>query len=488
MCAVAIQTPVRKCHTLDWLRNFISTRGADSVGAMYHELGHKNIKLIFVPGKLLLSGMKVPNFNDPMAAECNGLVYSTTEDRILVLPPPLCSTKININDVRVQPTDRVYRVLDGTVLNMYYIDGAWAMSTTNSIDATDANISNQILTNRYNRPAMIHYQQLFDEAVAQYADFDKSRLDTRCCYSIVMFHHAIHPFVHAYETHVWLVRCTNTTTFEESVPDIGLPIQQMLESVDSAEMQRMNSRALAAFVADSTIEPHFGYIIRRDSGHTGPNNIILPSTLFECIKTMCYESNLNRIIKTNDYDKYLYIAVNSFMHTRDNIGGYNKFVIVLGDSMDLYGTFTKIVNRVADRIIMQCNNITLPDDPLTHAIYPIATNCYKYFRATRDVRADANRLRAAVIAVIVHQRYTTVYYDLMLPQYYDYIYAPDVQSPIEPTEPVLVDVDVDVEPVLADVSAVEPVEVLTVDVLTVESVEVLTVDVLTVGVSAEQHQ
>lgn len=427
MCAAAIQKPSPKCYTLDWLRNFIKTRGVDSVGPMYHELGHKNIKLIFVTGKLLLSGMKVPNFNDPMAAECNGLVYSTTEDRILVLPPPLCSTKININDIRLQPTDRVYRVLDGTVLNLYYIDGAWAMSTTNSIDATDANIANQILTNRYNRPATIHYQSLFDEAVKQYTNFDKNTLDTNCCYSIVMFHHAIHPFVHAYDMRVWLVRCTNTTTFEESIPDIGLPTQQTLETVDSAEMQRMNSLALSAFVADPLIEPHFGYIIRRESGQAGPNNIILPSTLFECIKTMCYESNLNRIIKTNDYDKYLYIAVNSFMHTRDTIGGYNKFVIVLGDNINLYDAFINIVNRVADRIIMQCNNIALPNDHLTHTIQPIITNCSNYFRAPRDVRADADKLRAAVITTIIHQRYTNVYYELMLPHYYDCIYttAPD---------------------------------------------------------------
>ena len=431
MCAM-----LKKCHTLEWLRNFIKTRGVDSVGAMYHELGHKNIKLVFVPGKLLLSGMKVPNFNDPMAAECNGLVYSTTEDKILVLPPPLCSTKININDVTLQPTDRVYKVLDGTVLNLYHSDGAWAMSTTNSIDASVANISNQILTNRYNRPDAIHYQLLFDEAVKQYGDFSTEKLDTQCCYSIVMFHHAIHPFVHDYDMKVWLVRCTNTTTFEESLPDIGLPTQQELDNVEIATMLQLNNNSLTSFVNSRSnnnnnnnnnavdVVPHFGYIIRRDTNTSSPSNIILPSALFECIKTMCYESNLNRIIKTNDYDKYLYIAINSFMRTRDTMDGYSKFVVVLGDSLNIYDAFVEVVNRVADRIIMQCNNTPTPTDHLTSAIYPIATNCYKYFRATRDVRSDPAKLRAAVLATIIHQRYTNVYYDLMLPHYQNCIYAP----------------------------------------------------------------
>jgi hypothetical protein len=260
--------------------------------------------------------------------------------------------------------------------------------------------------------------------------FAIDKLDKQCCYSIVMFHHAIHPFVHDYDMKVWLVRCTNTTTFDESLPDIGLPMQQELENVDIATMLHLNSNSLADFVNsrnNNTIPdagPHFGYIIRRDRHTASPSNIILPSALFECIKTMCYESNLNRIIKTNDYDKYLYIAINSFMRTRDTIDGYSKFVVVLGDSLNIYGAFVEVVNRVADRIIMQCNNTPVPNDHITATIYPISTNCYKYFRATRDVRSDPSKLRAAVLATIIHQRYTNVYYELMLPHYHNCIYAP----------------------------------------------------------------
>jgi hypothetical protein len=411
----------RECHTLNWIRNFRKVNGNDNVGAMYHALGQKNIKLIFVPGKLLLSGMKVPNFNDNMTAECNGLVYSTTDDRILVLPPPLCSTKVDISNIQLNATDKVYNVLDGTVLNLYY-DSEWILSTTNAIDATQTNISNQILTNRYNRPDNIHYQTLFDEAVAQYPDFSRDALDKNCCYSIVMFHHAIHPFVQAYTMKVWLARCTNTETFIDSLPDIGLPIQEELTNITTAEMRDKNASAISDYINNPDIPPHFGYIVRRTESSNTPYNIIIPSTLFECIKSMCYESNLNRIIKTNNYDKYLYIAINSFMRQRDTYNGHNKFVALLGDPLNLYHTFCEIAEKVVDRLVMRCHNTTLPDDYLTSTIQPIITNCFKYFRMTRELRTDSRKLRAALANNIVHQRYTLVYYDLLLDNYYDNIY------------------------------------------------------------------
>ena len=413
-----------KCAALNWIRQFISAGNKDyrlCINDMYYELADKkNIKLIFVPGRLLLSGIKVPDFTDPMVAECNGLVYSTAEDRLLVIPPALCSTKVNIGDITIDESYKLYDILDGTVLSLYYYENEWVISTTNSIDNRLSNIANQILTHTRPRQDYISYSDLFDDAVAQYKEFSTARLDKACCYNVVLFHHAIHPFVYGVKKCVWLVRCTNTTTFVESVPDIGLPVQKPLPMQSKTAILRKNEQALSAFVRDKTTPPHFGYILRSTSARGALANVILPSTLFESIKLMCYESGLNRIIRANNHDKYLYININAFVRVKEG-HATSRFIDVLGDPLRLYPVFQTLINCIAERLYIIYTRASLPNDHLSDIVQRHFQQCLSYFKPSREQRRILPTMYAMLRHLIMHQKYIVQYYWLMLDEYNDIV-------------------------------------------------------------------
>ena len=81
------------------------------------------------------------DFNNKIVQECRGLILEDVTFNVLCCPFYKFGNygegyvpEIDWNNCRVQEK------IDGTLINMYYYNGKWCISTTGCIDASDANL------------------------------------------------------------------------------------------------------------------------------------------------------------------------------------------------------------------------------------------------------------------------------------------------------------------------------------------------------------
>ena len=109
------------------------------------------------------------DFNNPISFECNGSLvsYNKIEKKwkTLVVPTELfnsqnlCKDELNTNIKNMDYT--LYKVYDGTVVNLYFYNGSWRISTNKAYDATDL----IFIENKT-------YQNILEELFSYYKTFD----------------------------------------------------------------------------------------------------------------------------------------------------------------------------------------------------------------------------------------------------------------------------------------------------------------------------
>ena len=117
---------------------------------------------------------------NPFIIFCKGAIIRLSDDKVICLPPIKCLEKYDLNDCDLNDidiTDNVILqpILDGTMINMFYHNDMWFISTRSYIGAKnkwDKNIS---------------FKKMFDEIVKdKNINFDE--LDNKHSYSFVLQH------------------------------------------------------------------------------------------------------------------------------------------------------------------------------------------------------------------------------------------------------------------------------------------------------------
>ena len=274
-----------------------------------NETNTKDFRVMFIGNRFK------SNFNNPISFECNGAIVNydrvSNKWKTLVIPLELFNSqkliKEEINNHLTKNHYTLYKVYDGTIINLYYYNESWRISTNKAFDAT-----NLLFTKDKT------YLDILEELFNLYKDFDKSRLDINKCYTICFKYDKYHTFVENrfnIQNKLILIQSVDMFKFNNqnkiiinSNDDIGIPISEKYTLPGENNIKNINfilTNELNRFKRTSnsgTYEPTFGLILRSNFNITkNYSNILLESNLMSKIRNLIYNHNFAK--KLNYYDK-----------------------------------------------------------------------------------------------------------------------------------------------------------------------------------------
>ena len=382
------------------ISNFLSGKGESDIVNLRSFLYKNYIKTVIEKNepsskdfRLMFIGNRFKsNFYNPISFECNGAIvnYNRVDNtwKTLVIPLELFNSqklvKDEINKHIVNGHYKLYKVYDGTIVNLYYYNNSWRISTNKAFDAT-----NLLFTKDKT------YLDILEELFSLYKDFDKSRLDINKCYTICFKYDKYHTFVEnsfEIQNKLILIQSVDMLKFNtegridiNTEEDIGIPVSNKYILNGELNIKNINfilNNELNRFkrtFSTGTYEPNFGLILRSNNFNITGNysNILLESNLMSKIRNLIYNHSFAK--KLNYYDK-LNMSV-----TEDNIVDKNYYnmqdlinmkVFLIGQEMNLfltlfpqykaniefYNEFLKLLTKyiIKNYTILQKNIINLP--------------------------------------------------------------------------------------------------------------------------------
>jgi hypothetical protein len=353
---------------------------------------------IGIPFRVVLFTHKVnADFKNPMAKECNGLVYEYTfvENannvkptgwRLLAMPLyAFCSNKISMKKLdALYSTGHydTYEVLDATILTLYYYNGQWRVSSTKAYDIGDTDMTD----------GFTFMDAIRNLIQTKYKAFQFENLNEHYSYTIALRHHKYHIFDEAKHMGNRTKRTnvqTNGYIMVMCVADpktgrylsktvSGLPHQTPMEfkgnnlnkankAARTEEVEKENNAnnekqtgnhdtksvhtlinyarsayakyAKAHHVQTSRSKPLYGYILRAKQGV--PNEyttIYIESDLFRAIKVALYKDN--SLLRSMNYNE---LAVRMLMNNER----YAQFKIMFHQFAYQFSQLENAVTTVA---------------------------------------------------------------------------------------------------------------------------------------------
>lgn len=338
------------------------------------------------------------DFTNPISFECNGLIaeYDINNNtyKMLVIPLQLFnSQKLNKSEINKYYNEneyQLYKVYDGTILNLYYYDNSWRISTNKAYDANNLNfIDNKT------------YSNVLEEVLNNYPNFSFDKLDIHKCYTLCLKYEKYHPFVeniHFNNNKLIFIQSINMEHFNSNnkiiineEEDIGLPINQKYDMNNFKDLNIIYSylqNEIGRYKREKHLaqyEPIFGMILRSKNFNKTKeySNILLESNLMVKIRNLIYnhtftkklnfynilDKSNNMIIDKNYYNMLKLISLKVYLTKKD----LNLFVLLFPDykqTMKMYDYMLKYMTKYLIKnynvFNMQVNNI---DKILKNNIY-----------------------------------------------------------------------------------------------------------------------
>lgn len=397
------------------------------------------------------------DFTNPLSFECNGLIAEYDKEnnnyKLLVIPLELFNSqkliKTEIENYYNDGQYKLYKVYDGTIINLYYYNGEWKISTNKAYDA-----NNLLFVNNKT------YQFVLDEILTYYPDFSYENLDINKCYTLCFKYTQYHPFIeniHYNNNKIILLQSIDMNEFNNNKKliinendNIGLPISiqydiNNFKDINMIYLQLLNEigrykkeKHLASY------EPIFGIILRSTnfSNTKDYSNILLESNLMSKIRNLIYNHTFTKklnfynvldktntmMIDKNYYNMLNLISLKVFLTKKD----LNLFILLFPDFKPImkmydnmlkymtkyliknYNVFITNLNNI-DKILK--NNLNLDTIELPNEI-PI--NFHKLNKLLSIIYID---LKNKKLNLNVHENYDILYDYLNNLIYLDYYYS-----------------------------------------------------------------
>ena len=291
---------------------------------------------------------------DSFVSECNGLILRAGTWEPLVIPPHSLKSNIQADAVNAGIARGEYDIMeamDGTLINLYFYDNAWRISTAKGFDVTYLKWNTRV------------YLHVFKEVLAACGvDVDAfyASLDQCTSYTFCFTHPDFHPF--------WKMRANNmkivfiqsaelaTERISTNNPFPNIPSQKMVLGIKNIGTL---FKALPAAMDDylKGKEPNFGYILRVKSGVENPDtlaygHIFLESRLLQTIRNLYYNGRHTMAAREKKYDLEKYIVINSFLDKRVNTQFLQLFPQYLSAFETLEAISVKLITKMIS--ILDC--------------------------------------------------------------------------------------------------------------------------------------
>lgn len=266
---------------------------------------------------MLIGNRFKSDFKNPISSECNGAIVSynrgTNTFKTLVVPTelfnsqPLC--KEEINSYIKQRVYSLYKVYDGTMVNLYYYKDSWRISTNKAYDATN-------LIFMENKT----YNNILEELFSYYPDFNMSRLNVNKCYTVCFKYDKFHTFIEnsqlQHQNKLILIQSVDTSIFNNDKKliidyndDIGIPVSTQYDLHGDYTLKNIYNILYSEITRykkyhnGSTYEPNYGLILRSHNFNKTReySNLLLESNLMSKIRNLLYNHSFAK--KLNYFDK-----------------------------------------------------------------------------------------------------------------------------------------------------------------------------------------
>jgi hypothetical protein len=151
----------------------------------------------------IVLGPTTKYIHTPLAAECNGVVIDARTWEVLALPARTVVPYHGQLD-KILPSYDIYYAHDGSVLTLYWYEGAWVLSSTHGYDVS-----------RYSRLGNTKYMQAVLELAKLYPEFSLDALDHSKSYTIGVHHKEFQP-LDIDEPRLWHICTGGLRTYERS--------------------------------------------------------------------------------------------------------------------------------------------------------------------------------------------------------------------------------------------------------------------------------
>ncbi len=296
------------------------------------------------------------DFNNPMSAECNGLIteydIKNNKYKALVIPIELFNSQhLNKSEIEYlynQNIYKLYKVYDGTIINLYFYNNEWKISTNKAYEA-----NNLIFVNKKT------YQDVLSEILNYYPEFSFTKLSKHKCYTFCMKYIQYHPFIenlHYNNNKLIFLQSVDLDKFNNEIKleineseNIGIPISITYTPNSFNNLNEIYSylnNEIARYKKEKHLanyEPLFGLILRSNNFSKTRNysNILLESNLMAKIRNLIYnhtftkklnfynvlDKSNNMMIDKNYYNKLNLISLKIFLHKKD----LNLFILLFPD-------------------------------------------------------------------------------------------------------------------------------------------------------------
>lgn len=381
------------CAKLTQLRTELFTKGVcwvDSINGKFNE--HETFQVVL----FLKRNQLGIDYSNPIITECNGLVlqYADSKWSPLAIPTPNCTqSKISMNKVDSyfqRKRYQIYEVLDATIINVYFHEGAWKIATSRGYDVTHFPLSGDH-----------SYSEAFNSiAAAKYPKFSFNQLDPNYCYTFALRWNEFHCFnetkhiplaKHNSNDYIKLIKASDLKTLKDldlTWLNISLPIYHPVDIKNASSLSVLSTYSKNAYAKyakgyetnNFKFKPLYGYILRA----TGSNikceyqNIMLTSSLYNLIKQGLYNkasASLNEMI------------VHMFVQQRRK----EQFKVIF----DQYKpTFDKLeglvltIGQVVDKLITDQDY--QPENPMIHAVaVKVADQIWKHNSLKNSAKPSA---------------------------------------------------------------------------------------------------
>lgn len=259
------------------------------------------------------------DFKNPISFECNGAIVSYNRKdnkfKTLVVPTELFNSqtlcKEEINSYIKQRTYSLYKVYDGTIVNLYFYKNAWRISTNKAYDATNL----YFMENKT-------YNNVLEELFSYYKDFNMSRLNFNKCYTICFKYDKFHTFIEnkniSNQNKLILIQSVDTSIFNNENKliidyndDIGIPVSTQYNLHGDHTLKNIYNvlyneiTRYKKYHNGSTYEPNYGLILRSHNFNKTKeySNLLLESNLMSKIRNLLYNHSFAK--KLNYFDKLI---------------------------------------------------------------------------------------------------------------------------------------------------------------------------------------
>ena len=342
--------------------------------------------------------------------ECNGLILNCNNIKNiipLVIPQASFISHYDKNIVNKNINKNlynIYRIENGTMINIYQYDNNWVISTNRGID----------MNNTYSN---ILIEILNIKNISTH-DFFNS-LDKNSCYTFNIQHHSIHKFnninnIQFIQSINLLNQIINKNPVKNIVKNISMQMIIPYQSNDIytilTNINNINRNSLNNYLYNGNIE--LGYILKSNNKElTGVHsNIILESSLLKKIRQMLYDSKYIKLSKKYDISKDTIIIITSYLDINNN----SIFIKLFPNYVNSYNLLNNMTASVINNIINYSKSIKTNDIPKQKMFTNITKYLYNNINKLYNIELlNEMHLNSIINNYLINTNNLTLYINLI---------------------------------------------------------------------------